>query len=385
MFESSVQRALPALPPQELGPRPSLLPFLPDHHLPYIVPAVFYWVISFIFHYIDTRTLLSKYKLHTSAEDLTKNRASRRDVIKFALIQQAAQCTLGYLMADDTEQFASPQFGIAVWARRLRYVEILVSQWMQFAGFQSSWLTYDSKPPGTNSPTAFLQEPFGSFLGNSSQDLSSGTFGPAPFNSPELFTARIMYWILVPLFQYISAMVLADTFQYFTHRAFHVNRWLYKHIHSMHHDIYVPFAYGAFYNHPLETIPIDGIGFPYCLSIAGLDNRQAAFFGAIWTFKTVVDHCGYDFPYNPCNIVCPNSVLFHDLHHQTWGMKYNFSVYGAFWDWAMGTRWSPYDSRAQAKYRKGKANAEAIAAKAKLQAQEPEPVIGSSTAVSIWT
>ena len=81
----------------------------------------------------------------------------------------------------------------------------------------------------------------------------------------------------------------------------------------MHHDIYVPFAYGAFYNHPLETIPIDGIGFPYCLSIARLDNRQAAFFGAIWTFKTVVDHCGYDFPYNPCNVVCPNSVLFHDL------------------------------------------------------------------------
>ena len=86
-----------------------------------------------------------------------------------------------------------------------------------------------------------------------------------------------------------------------------------EHIHSMHHDINVPFAYGAFYNHPLETIPIDGIGFPICLMIAGLNNRQAALFGAIWTFKTVVDHCGYDFPYNPCNIVCPQSALFHDL------------------------------------------------------------------------
>jgi hypothetical protein len=27
----------------------------------------------------------------------------------------------------------------------------------------------------------------------------------------------------------------------------------------------------------------------------------------------VVDHCGYDLPYNPCNIICPHSVLFHDL------------------------------------------------------------------------
>lgn len=81
----------------------------------------------------------------------------------------------------------------------------------------------------------------------------------------------------------------------------------------MHHDIYVPYAYGAFYNHPLETIPIDMVLFPMCLAIAQLDNRQATIFGAIWTFKTVVDHCGYDFPYNPCNIVCPHSVLFHDL------------------------------------------------------------------------
>lgn len=90
-------------------------------------------------------------------------------------------------------------------------------------------------------------------------------------------------------------------------------RYFTEHIHSMHHDIYVPFAYGAFYNHPLETIPIDGIGFPACLAMARLDNRQSALFGAIWTFKTVVDHCGYDFPYNPCNIVCPHSVRFHDL------------------------------------------------------------------------
>ena len=81
----------------------------------------------------------------------------------------------------------------------------------------------------------------------------------------------------------------------------------------MHHNIYVPYAYGAFYNHPLETIPIDMILFPICIAIAKLDNRQAAIFGAIWTFKTVVDHCGYDLPYNPCNIVCPHSVLFHDL------------------------------------------------------------------------
>ncbi|KAL9601434.1 MAG: hypothetical protein Q9219_002500 [cf. Caloplaca sp. 3 TL-2023] len=378
MYNHTDPQTPPPLPPLEMGSRASLLPFLADHHLPYVVPAVFYWIISFIFHYIDTRGLLAAYKLHTPAEDLSKNRASRKDVIKFALIQQAAQCILGFLMADDTEQLVSPDYAIALWAQRLRFVEIRIVHFLSFA----AWGNGGSKTLGKSLPLVVRQDTFGGFLNNATQPAVYSADQAAVFSPKELVFAKTMYWVLIPLFQYMAAMILADTFQYFTHRAFHVNKWLYKHIHSMHHDIYVPFAYGAFYNHPLETIPIDGIGFPICLSLAGLDNRQSAFFGAIWTFKTVVDHCGYDFPYNPCNIVCPNSVLFHDLHHQTWGMKYNFSVYGAFWDWMMGTRWSPHDSAAQAKYRKSKATAEAAMAKSRLQAQSMESSSGKSTAVN---
>ncbi|KAL8710616.1 MAG: hypothetical protein Q9220_004840 [cf. Caloplaca sp. 1 TL-2023] len=382
---------LPPLPPREIGSRGSLLPFLADHHLPYLLPAVFYWIISFLFHFIDTRGFLAKYKLHTSAEDLTKNRASRRDVIKFALIQQAAQCTLGYLMADGSEQFTSPPYVIAQWAQGLRVAHLLVLQWTQPMWSQMPWIVRGLKLSQPFHAAPVLQDSLGELLNNTTKGVSHAAATSPTFTAQELLFGKAMYWILVPMFQYVAAMILADTFQYFTHRAFHINKWLYKHVHSMHHDIYVPFAYGAFYNHPLETIPIDGIGFPYCLSIAGLDNRQAAFFGAIWTFKTVVDHCGYDFPYNPCNIVCPNSVLFHDLQgpfahsvrsHQTWGMKYNFSVYGAFWDWIMGTRWSPHDSKAQEKYRKGKAKAEAVIAKEQSQAPTPVPVSGKSTAIS---
>ncbi|KAI4086062.1 MAG: hypothetical protein LQ344_007877 [Seirophora lacunosa] len=384
MASNFTTASLPSLPPPELGPRDSLLPFLADHHLPYLVPAVFYWLISFVFHFIDTRGFFSKYKLHTSAEDLTKNRASRRDVIKFALVQQAAQCVLGYLMADDGEQFVSSEHAVALWAQKLRAVEIVFLKCVHSAGLTMPWVIHGATASEPASPAVARQDLFGSLVGHSSQLTINGNRAVMPFAPAELLLAKVIYWALFPLGQYILAMILADTFQYFTHRAFHVNKWLYKHVHSMHHDIYVPFAYGAFYNHPLETIPIDGIGFPFCLSLAGLDNRQAALFGAIWTFKTVVDHCGYDFPYNPCNIVCPNSVLFHDLHHQTWGMKYNFSVYGAFWDWVMGTRWSPHDSNAQAKYRKSRAHAEVAVAKAKSRAQpSSEPSVGESSAVSI--
>ena len=33
-------------PPPDVGTRPSLIPFLADHHLPYLIPAVVFWIIS---------------------------------------------------------------------------------------------------------------------------------------------------------------------------------------------------------------------------------------------------------------------------------------------------------------------------------------------------
>ena len=67
--------------------------------------------------------------------------------------------------------------------------------------------------------------------------------------------------------------------------------------------------------------------------------------------------------------------------HQTWGMKYNFSVYGNFWDWLMGTNWSPHDVKAQEKYRKGKATAETVIMKRRSGDPVSEMSFGSSTAV----
>ncbi len=180
------------------------------------------------FHYIDTRKFLSKYKLHTPAEDLTKNRATRRDVIKFALIQQAAQCLLGYLTTV-TEPFVPHDYGIALWAQKIRYFGIIVREVARCAGLDLKWIITESQGYGVGYTTAFAQDIWSSHISNFSQAVAEHTDGPtANFSTWELLTARLLYWLVVPLFQYISAMVLADTFQYFTHRAFHVNKWLYS-------------------------------------------------------------------------------------------------------------------------------------------------------------
>lgn len=50
----------------------------------------------------------------------------------------------------------------------------------------------------------------------------------------------------------------------------HVNTYLYKHIHSHHHRLTVPYAYGALYNHPLEALLLDTLGGVITLYASGM-------------------------------------------------------------------------------------------------------------------
>ncbi|KAM0821841.1 hypothetical protein ACQ4PT_071907 [Festuca glaucescens] len=92
--------------------------------------------------------------------------------------------------------------------------------------------------------------------------------------------------------QFLIAMFVMDTWQYFMHRYMHVNKFLYKHVHSKHHTLVVPFAFGALYNHPLEGLILDTIVVPISFLVAEWTPRTAIFFFSFATIKTVDDHCG---------------------------------------------------------------------------------------------
>ena len=91
--------------------------------------------------------------------------------------------------------------------------------------------------------------------------------------------------------------------------------------HSRHHRLYVPYAFGSLYNHPLEGFIEDTIGSALAYKLAGLDMRQGTIFFTLATLKTVDDHCGFRLPYNPFQILTDNNAVYHDIHHQSWGMK----------------------------------------------------------------
>jgi sphinganine C4-monooxygenase len=111
--------------------------------------------------------------------------------------------------------------------------------------------------------------------------------------------------------------------------------------HSRHHRLYVPYAFGALYNHPFEGFLLDTVGAGVALKLARMNVRQSIFFFTFSTIKTVDDHCGYALPWDPLQHITSNNAGYHDIHHQSWGIKTNFSQpFFTFWDRLLGTMWT---------------------------------------------
>lgn len=106
--------------------------------------------------------------------------------------------------------------------------------------------------------------------------------------------------------------------------------------------------------------------------------RQSMWFFTCSTIKTVDDHCGYALPFDPLQHITSNNAGYHDVHHQSWGIKTNFSQpFFTFWDRLLGTMWVGGD--VSARYERAR-----LAAQAKVDA-ELAPITKSEPADSVKT
>ena len=48
------------------------------------------------------------------------------------------------------------------------------------------------------------------------------------FAAWEVFAASAIYWYIIPVLQFGLGILIVDTWQYFLHRAMHMNKWLYS-------------------------------------------------------------------------------------------------------------------------------------------------------------
>ena len=361
---TSCLQQLPPLPAYTLQPLPSLIPGIPDQYLALALPVIAYWAVSMLFHTIDQFDLFPQYRLHTPAEVLKRNPVSRWDVFRDVIIQQVVQTIVGLVLTvlDDPSTIGKEEYNVAVWARRIRVAQSALPTLLGVVGIDAAGL---SKSIGSSHEMLAGALSGGIYEGLTQTILLKGEPITTPaFAAWETIMAKAIYHLLIPATQFVIAICVVDTWQYFLHRAMHMNKYLYTTFHSRHHRLYVPYAYGALYNHPFEGFLLDTLGAGIAYLVTGMTCRQSMWFFTCCTIKTVDDHCGYAFPWDPLQHLTSNNAGYHDVHHQSWGIKTNFSQpFFTFWDSLLGTKWTGGD--VSARYEKAK-----IAAQKKVDAEQ---------------
>ncbi|KZL80749.1 fatty acid hydroxylase superfamily protein, partial [Colletotrichum incanum] len=335
---TSMAGDLPPLPAYTLKPYADMIPGLPDVYLRIFLPIVVYWVLSMFFHLIDVYDVWPQYRLHTPEEITKRNHVSRYEVARDVVLQQLIQIVMSVFLEyiDDEQLTGREDYDVAVWATRVRIAQRALPTFLGLLGLNAASI---SKNMSASHP--FIA---GALAGGHYPFLTTeldGSHAVVPaFASWELLVAKAIYWLVIPGFQLFAAISILDTWQYFLHRLMHVNKWMYTTFHSRHHRLYVPYAYGALYNHPFEGFLLDTLGAGISFLLTGMSARQGLLFFCLSTVKTVDDHCGYSLPWDPLQHITSNNAAYHDIHHQTWGIKTNFSQpFFIFWDRALDTRY----------------------------------------------
>lgn len=325
-----------------LYPQPRLLPFVSDVHLSVILPTVVYIISSVFFHLLDTYHLFEKYKIHPSEDELKRNHVTRWDCLKQVTAYHVMQIAIGLALSvgEGPVLIGDEVCRLFEWAVTVRHARALIPMVLATVGIDFEGLAGAIKG---------VSEGFAHVLSPDVYSTGPGAFQEPGFTPLDMFLARAIFYVGIPALQYLTALAIVDTWIYFTHRLCHINKTLYRIVHARHHLLYVSFAYGAVYAHPLESFFLDILSFILANTLAQLSPRQSMIFGSFAVFKTISDHCGYVFPYDPFLLINGNGAMFHDLHHQTWGLKNNFSTYTTFWDRLCGTRFSG-EERARKNY-----------------------------------
>ncbi|KAG2068904.1 hypothetical protein BDR04DRAFT_1157270 [Suillus decipiens] len=283
--------------------RQNLFDGIPDTYVALVAPVLAYWILSFIFYCLDISgwKWLDKYRIHESEEVKSRNLATPWQVARAILLQHATQTVVGF-----TGVIEPPEISIA-----------RCQSEMEALGSTLVWVV--RLVLGEQTGMTFLE-----------------LRGPG--------MTHWLYWWGIPAAQMLFASFILDTWQYFIHRLMHTNKYLYDNFHSVHHRLYVPYSFGALYNHPLEGILVDSLGAIFAARISRLSVRQTIFLFTFSSCKIVDDHGGYTFPFDPFQLMSSNNADFHDIHHQAIGIKSNFSQpFFVHWDILLGTRMTRED------------------------------------------
>ncbi|HSP78320.1 MAG TPA: sterol desaturase family protein, partial [Myxococcaceae bacterium] len=145
--------------------------------------------------------------------------------------------------------------------------------------------------------------------------------------------------------QLLFFIVLDDFLYYWMHRTLHT-RWLYKHVHSIHHRITNPCAISGNYMHVVEFLLTSTLVF-IGPSLVGAHVVTLWIWIVFRQLEAADGHSGYDVPWNPA-LLFPfyKGPVYHDFHHRRF-----FGNYAGFFDY-MDRLFGSY-SKGYTDYRRG--------------------------------
>ena len=128
-------------------------------------------------------------------------------------------------------------------------------------------------------------------------------------------TSFTSLWIIG--LQVLFAFIVDDAWFYFFHRWLHENKFMLRHVHSIHHRATTPFPLEYLYAHPLEwmlgMIGV-GIGFALILIVMPINVYAIWLFGLLRNLHEIHIHSDLELPFFS-NVPFLSKTKHHDDHH----------------------------------------------------------------------
>lgn len=145
------------------------------------------------------------------------------------------------------------------------------------------------------------------------------------------------------LLSIVLAILMHDTYFYWTHRWMHRKR-IFKHVHRVHHLSNNPTPLAAFSFHPIEAIVEAGI-LPIIAFALPMHIGAIFIYLLYMIIMNVMGHCGFEFFPKWFVKIAPfkwyNTSTHHNMHHHY--AKGNYGLYFNVWDRIMKTNHPEYE------------------------------------------
>lgn len=157
-----------------------------------------------------------------------------------------------------------------------------------------------------------------------------------------IYTDLSEYGTAYFLFSIVAAILIHDTYFYWTHRLMHHPK-LFKKMHLVHHRSVNPSPWASFSFHPYEAVVEAGI-VPLLVLIMPMHPLAIFIFLIFMTTLNVIGHLGYElypagFTRNRLTGL-NNTTTHHNMHHKYFNC--NYGLYFNWWDQIMNTNHERY-------------------------------------------